>query len=56
MFPDIKVEFTLISLLLQGPQGGGEGEGEGVVGGTQVRGVTRETRKKSNLFTRRRTA
>ena len=49
MFPDIKVEFTLISLLLQGPQGGGEGEGEGVVGGTQVRGVTRETREEVKL-------
>ena len=47
MFPDIKVEFTLISLLLQGPQGGGEGEG--VVGGTQVRGVTRETREEVKL-------
>ena len=33
----------LISLLLQRPQGGGGGEG--VVGGTQVRGVTRETRE-----------
>ena len=47
MFPDVKVEFALISLLLQGPQGGGGGEG--VVGGTQVRGVTRETREEVKL-------
>ena len=47
MFLDIKVEFALISLLLQGPQGGGGSEG--VVGGTQVRGVTRETREEVKL-------